>query len=371
MPYFANRIYLAGSRYTVLSAIAAEGSHKKEFGGKSLLVIVLENHEIKHIDKIVNLSAYFDEICFLKSPTKSGKYFFVRCLLSHKFLFKSIGVSQEFLELISSRSCDFFSQNYIYTVLFRKFISSFYLIDEGLSSYSGRVLNVKYRNPMLKLMDFIFFGNIMRPVSGIVLYQPKLYFGPLIPVFGMSSVAILEIAEGFQDIREQNTRKRKECHSALFLATPIRGLDSLVEDGELTPNNFQYACLIERSVLNSSADTFSSLTYRKHPNQTEADIQFDGDICIDYGDRCWELIIPEVIREGTVIISFFSTAAIVPKLIYGLEPVIVFLYPMLQQKFLGADEIVKRLRALYSDPSKIVLIENLQDYYSFSKRYIL
>lgn len=365
------RIYLAGSRYTVLSAIALESSYKKEFGGKSLLVIVLENHEIKHIDKIVDLSEYFDEICFLRSPTKSGKYYLVRCLLSHTFLFESIGVSQEFLELISNRSCNFFSQNYIYSVLFRKFISSFYLIDEGLSSYSGRVLNVKYRNPLLRLMDFICLGNIMRPISGIALYQPNLYFGPLIPVFGISSVPILDVAKGFQNLKGQNTCKGEEYPSALFLGTPIRGLDSLVEDGKLTPNNFQHACLIERLVLNNSADTFSSLTYRKHPNQTEADTQFDIDICIDYGDRCWELIIPEVIREDTVIISFFSTAAFVPKLIYGLEPVIVFLYPMLQQKCLGADELVKRLRALYSEPSKVVLIEDLQDYYNLSKRYML
>ena len=371
MPYFVNRIYLAGSRYTVLSSIAAESSHKEESGGKSLLVIVLENNEVKCIDKIINLSQHFDEICFLKPPSKSGKYFLIRCLLSQKFLFKSLEVSQEFLDLISSRSCVFFSQNYIYTVLFRKFISTFYLIDEGLSSYSGRVLNIKYRNPMLKLTDFICFGSVMRPVSGILLYQPELYFGPKVSVLGISSAPILEIAESFHDVESKNARKGNEYPSALFLGTPLRGLNSLVKDGKLTPNDFQDARLIERSVLNSCADIFSSLTYRKHPNQTESEIQFNSDICIDYGDKCWELIIPEVIRDDTVIISFFSTAAIVPKLIYGLEPVIVFLYPMLQKEFLGADEIVKRLRSLYDDSNKIILIDNLQDYYNYIKRYVL
>ncbi len=113
----------------------------------------------------------------------------------------------------------------------------------------------------------------------------------------------------------------------------------------------------------------NSIIVRKHPRDKEQYNNYN----IDSGHNIWELECIKGISSSHTLISAFSTALLTPKLVGRKEPYIILLYKLLfdeSSSMIGAiDEIVVRMKKMYSDPNKIFVPLDLEELKSFlSKR---
>ncbi len=95
---------------------------------------------------------------------------------------------------------------------------------------------------------------------------------------------------------------------------------------------------------------------RRHPREPQVPL---GNFALDTSHAMWEIVASTCVDDDSVLMTVFSTTLFVPKLSYDMEPRLVFTYK-LSYKGEAADRmdgLVKRLRARYRDPSKIVTPE--------------
>ena len=69
----------------------------------------------------------------------------------------------------------------------------------------------------------------------------------------------------------------------------------------------------------------------------------------------------DFVNEDSILISFFSTAAFTPKLLYGKEPYLLFLYKLIREPVFHADQVVDGLRRCYFRPEKIMVPETITE----------
>lgn len=125
---------------------------------------------------------------------------------------------------------------------------------------------------------------------------------------------------------------------------------------------------IERSILHQMDDFSDQLIVRLHPRQKETDY---GGYVLDRDRMLWELVILQGIDDKSTLVASFSTAQLIPKLLYGLEPNLIFVYPIYER---DADEhndrlddMVGKIRMIYSDGSKVHIAQQLSDVKSILK----
>ena len=58
---------------------------------------------------------------------------------------------------------------------------------------------------------------------------------------------------------------------------------------------------------------------------------------------------------------FFSTALFTPKMLYNKEPYLIFLYKILGIELFNANKLIRNLKSTYSNPEKIMLVENIEE----------
>ena len=116
---------------------------------------------------------------------------------------------------------------------------------------------------------------------------------------------------------------------------------------------------IEYSILACLKKEVGEFLIRLHPRQDG--IEYDG-YSMDKERKLWELVVFQSIEDNNVLVASFSTAQLVPKLLYNKEPFLVFLYPLFQTVNIDKKEIiVNNLKKVYSDPQKIKVIHDISD----------
>ena len=116
---------------------------------------------------------------------------------------------------------------------------------------------------------------------------------------------------------------------------------------------------IENSVLECLKNEVGDFLIRFHPRQNET--EYDG-YSIDKERKLWELVVLQSIDENNVLVASFSTAQLVPKLLYNKEPFLVFVYPLFQTGDIEKMEnLVENLKKIYSNPHKIKVIHDITD----------
>lgn len=101
---------------------------------------------------------------------------------------------------------------------------------------------------------------------------------------------------------------------------------------------------------------------RIHPRQNNA--EYD-DFAIDQQRGLWELVCVEQIHDDHVLIGQFSTAQVVPKLLFEKEPWLIFTYKLYikDNSNVNLDKIetmIMDLKNCYEKPDKIFVIENME-----------
>lgn len=251
-----------------------------------------------------------------------------------------------------------FSQNLLYATLFKIFNkkASTYLIEEGLSSYTSRTLDVSRRSAFYRLVNKTFLNYfIPADIKGQLLYKPELYCGEkanetYIPI------AVPKHSTIFNRIFEYKYNDLYSSNKFVYLGAPYWGLRKLIASSDIAgkvDKNLEIMCksLVDRSMMTLKGASF---IYRVHPIE-EIDNKFYDRFCmLDECKNMWEIECQNSLTDDHILMSFFSTASFTPKLLYGKEPYLVFLNYMTGYEFLNADNFIRGLKLLYRNPEKIM-----------------
>lgn len=102
---------------------------------------------------------------------------------------------------------------------------------------------------------------------------------------------------------------------------------------------------------------------RPHPRQSA---ECYSGYCTDRSRACWELLCTDTITPEHTLISVFSTAQLIPKMILDQEPRLIFLYKLygdsLKSSHLASfNNTCRQLREKYRDKSKVIVVESLRE----------
>ena len=82
---------------------------------------------------------------------------------------------------------------------------------------------------------------------------------------------------------------------------------------------------------------------------------------MDTTNNMWEMECAKQITESHILIGCFSTAQFTPKLIFNVEPTIVFTYKLYKNMSVDVEQTVERLREIYTNPEKVVVLDSLSE----------
>lgn len=105
-----------------------------------------------------------------------------------------------------------------------------------------------------------------------------------------------------------------------------------------------------------------NILVRKHPRDMKTYEGFD----LDTTNNMWELVSSSQITDNHILIGVFSTAQLTPKMLYDIEPYLIFTYPSYANVFGTAtisnfEKFIYLLKDKYRDPSKIFVLEDLNE----------
>lgn len=111
----------------------------------------------------------------------------------------------------------------------------------------------------------------------------------------------------------------------------------------------------EKKIIEILREKVPGMVVRAHPAQDKAIYKGCN---IDYEMNQWELICGDAITDNHVLIGKYSTAQIIPKLLYDKEPTLIFTYKMygINEKFVY--DGIESIREIYKDKNKIVCVNN-------------
>lgn len=232
-----------------------------------------------------------------------------------------------------------------------------YFYEEGTASYFVNTNN--NTSEIFKLIDKVLFG-------GRLFFQPKAIY------LSNINMATNDMTDNYVEIKKEtkDTIKKLEgifSYSAhnlyqkkiIYLSQPLYELcdDFQVTEEKLLSN------LLERT----------SIVIRKHPRYSlEILEQLGNKIDLDEGNL-WELeCLKEKITNEHILISCFSTAQFMPKILRDNEPVLIFTYKILfkpeelkKTKWQNIISLVGKLENMYKNPEKIFVPESLDELLDF------
>lgn len=131
---------------------------------------------------------------------------------------------------------------------------------------------------------------------------------------------------------------------------------------------------VDRKLAECFSPYRDAVLVRRHPRDDRAEL-YRG-FAIDPGRELWELTVPFLDEEGTLLLGVYSTAQMTPKQIYDREPTAVFLFRLYQgilpeDWIMGFTRAVEELRALYRKPERIVVPESMEELERLLKERLL
>lgn len=348
--YITKSLFLCGSKYTLFNCINLANS--LEFQNGICDIIVFCDKGLENVAENLSKAGIFRKVIkadFVNNYSLTKK---IKLFLFPK-TFKAISDLQEdsYSRLIV--------QSFFYASLVARKINykEIFLIEDGLSTYTSRVFSSKKRRVFFKFFNVLFMRKKNISVDGCYVYNSKLMVSndiktKVLPKISTKTYEILK--KVFMYTRTDETER-----NITFLGSPYYGIKDLLEYPQTASKKFEIFCdEIVKKVLGSCR---KSIIYRKHPRE---DIDYEGffdNLTIDDNDSIWELISEDEITNDSIIISFFSTAAFTPKILYNTEPYVIFLYDILNEKVFNADLLVLGLKELYKNSSKVLVPKTIDE----------
>lgn len=218
--------------------------------------------------------------------------------------------------------------------------------EDGTASYITENLETRYRSRIFEAYNrFIACGKLSYYPERMYLSNPDFCLLDTLP---LEAVHGISKNERIQRIAKEIFGYSKSVYlnnSVVYLTQPV----GPAEGGEaVVAKEREYLPLIRK--LDPIA--------RIHPRQTEE--AFTG-FSIDRVGNMWELECAECIGDSNVLIGAFSTAQLIPKMLFDREPTLIFLYQLYGSRFDQADKLVERMKASYRNPEKVHVPQTRQE----------
>jgi hypothetical protein len=355
-------VFICSTEYTVLNALNLVLSERANKNLASDIVIFNRTEKVKKLSARLKKSSLFNCVSDYRFINNTHAFLLALVVLFPRHMLNYF-FSEDGAGRLRKNRYDFIvAQSILYAVIFKSFNKKarVYLLEEGLSSYTGRTIDTQKRSMSFRLFNSFFLKNDSKEfLDGQFLYQPEFYAGNRIrllslPVHDENNSEIYNEAFDYQECEFY-----KSC-SFVYLGAPLFGLkDLLTKPSEAALGLEQKG----REVLGKVIDTIDpgNFVYRPHPLEKLEERANDASVNVDYSVNMWEVQCQNGITDEHVIVSFFSTGAFTPKLLHDKEPYVIFLYNILDAEFFNADKLIDNFRSSYRNPEKIIQIRDLSE----------
>jgi len=353
------KIFLCSTKYGLMNSILTFSSIS-DVNSDSDLIIFRRTKDFDDIYKKLAFNNLFSSVSLFDSFEGKSRISLILIYLFPKLSRNFVKIASSSKSMNYSNYDEIYSQNWLYAayLALTNPRANIFLIEEGLSSYTSRVHEVEKRSVFYKAFSLIFYkGKLHERIKGIYLHKPEYLKSNLcaypIKNVGNDYLYYLNIMKKIF-LYEENFQYKNTKY--IYLGVPFFGLRDLAVVPSEARKNVETVsqAIVEKIFYNLSP---LSVLYRKHPLEkidgNAIKKQYGNHVLLDEKNKMWEMQCQDHVNDHHVIISFFSTAAFSPKLVFNREPVVVFLHKMIGIKLLNADAIIDDLRTSYSDPSKV------------------
>lgn len=351
-------IFLCSTKFTIFNCINVVLNDPEKYEGKADIVLFHQTESTKKLSLKLNESKIFNNIYDFPFINNLNSIFLIILFALPRFILNKICLNEKKVYFKKNKYDSIFSQSLLYAALFKVFNknSETYLIEEGLSSYTSRTLDVRRRSTFYKLVNKTFLSRFfLANIKGQLLYKPELYCGEkdtkiYLPIAPPAHNSI------FERIFEYKKNSIYSSNKFVYLGAPYWGLRKLTSDPNLADKvdkNLEKKCksLVDRSMKSLKESNF---IYRVHPIE-KIEKDFYNKFCeLDECVNLWEIECQKSLTDDHVLMSFLSTASFTPKLLYGREPYLIFLDNLTGYEFLNSDDFINGLKSLYQNPKKIM-----------------
>lgn len=354
-------IYVCYSEYTLINCINHRAS--ADMGNEPAVLLLFNRNDVftKNITNFQKLNIFDDIFVF---PFINNLSFFQRLLIFiiPKFL---LGVLRpDFRNFLSSKSnkvTKIICQSlYLSLIMARVFhLSKFYLIEDGLSSYTGRASRMNVSSLSFKIIDRLFYrGGLVNAVEGIYLNKPELSFDENTFKIKIQPNHDFRYVDNAFSVTKTDIYLNKKF---IYLSSPTFGIMDLLGIENLRYEDFRVRFTAVMTSMFYTLDA-EQLVIRKSPIEKIIDYKLPEGATMDGGLNNWESQLRLSVTENTFLISFFSTASITPYLLGHTKPKVIFLYRLLGYEAPRLDQVVSKLITLQDYEQKFFVPKTFDEF---------
>jgi len=226
--------------------------------------------------------------------------------------------------------------------------AEFFMFDDGLGSYYGNLAGGGWK---YKLFTRIFRQNDYAAIP------QKLYVNNAGMCKSKAAVKIEQLPSWDKDfltyvykVFSVEPQKSRVGQRVIFLSQPFEDID--------ISKSFN-------AVMELLTFVSEDVLIRFHPR--EAGRKVPEKIRTDHGSVMWELTASMTDMDDKILVGYYSTAQMTPKILFDQEPWLIFLYRIDKNLFdermkKSLDIMVEDLRANYRDKGKIFIPDSIEDF---------
>jgi hypothetical protein len=309
----------------------------------------------KEIKERLDKLRIFNQIyCFESYMQRIGEGILARVenLLFPKYVLKKMSLDRkiEFFEVdeLYASVLNYFSRLVMFAYKYKNIIE----YEDGFANYIGNAFNVNLLSRTAFFLNkyVLFKGKLMPIPDTLYLNCAELYTRNDRDVIQMKSIDEGNIISKYLNIvfgyKENNLYTDKN------LVLLSQCVDKYAEKFQMIENE-----IIEQ-ICSKYEDEY---IIRSHPRQTMLN---SNKYVYDTINNIWELECFNQIRNESILISIYSTATIMPVVLKGVKPYIIFLFELLDYEISDYEkrEIINLAKSLYGKDSwKIIVLERSEN----------
>lgn len=350
------RLFICDTPFQILNALNIQW-HDQNIEYETDLYIVNQFMDASSIYTEIEKTGLFSSVYLLKPPMQNPQNTFVRSVkLVWRYLHPNSVVRQQLGESVCRFPFDFY--DVIMASVTTLFVTSlcklnpkaeFIMFDDGVGSYFGNIVEGggwRYRifarifhcGSYAKKPQMLYVNNIGMCKSEAMVKKEQLpswdnaFFNYVCKVFS---------------VNQQNINVQQRV---IFLSQPFEGIK--------ISNSFDM--VIEQLSFSSN-----DVLIRFHPREKGREVP--KTMNIDDGSVMWELTVAMTDMSSKILIGYYSTAQMTPKMLFDQEPWLIFLYRIDESLFdenrkKSLDIMVGDLKTNYRDKGKIFIPESINEF---------
>ena len=353
-----NELYICDTPYQIFNALNIAFHNNNEFTKKALYIIA-QFKTAEEISSRIEKSGLFDEVYLLtRDETKFLKKGIKRNIyMAFDFLFPKIFLKKRFSNYPCKRmSYTGFDKVYasgafstVAAIMKLNRHADFVMFDDGLGSYRGNYIIRSSGGKFNRIFCTIFHvGSYVCVPSRLLVNNPEFCKSTVVEPSHIEKLPDLD--NYFIDYCNKiyNVNKHNEFRY-YWLTQPI---DS------------NYSAKEMREKVRDSLEIYKEkIIVRLHPRDN--DREFYASFTIEMSEDLWELSILNKDVDRLVLISEYSSAQMTPKMLFGFEPTLIFLYKLnrgySEEQRCTMTKQIKDLMDSYNQPEKIYVPESISE----------